>query len=539
MKSATVRMRRPQGAGGAGAGGMKLFGALLAAWLGMTAPLLAQGPARMKVRRWRVEGVTALDKGEVDAIVRPSQGKSLTLAQMKQTARRISAAYEARGYVMAYAYVPPQKFQDGVVLIKVQEGKIGKVKVEGNYNYSEKLIRRFMEPALESPIVHQPSLQRALLTLNQFMDLRVQSVLDAKKNGTVDVILKAKDSRPLHAILDYDNFGARLVGENRVGAGAMAANAVTDGDLLAIKYVFPIDEDASDPFAFVNYSLPLDNSGIRLETSYAHARTSVGQELAVLGIEGDAEILNVRGVLPDTLTTFVNSSWTAELVMKQVLNTGLDKQLFISEDDVRALGVGHRGTMFSRDSRTQFAHNVTFFQGTGKGLGGSEKGDAFTSRSAAGADNEFSKATVEAVVIQKLGKNTFALGRVSGQVADDALMVPEQFALGGPDSVRGFEQGEFLGDNGYTVAAELRQLVLQSQFSQLQLLGFVDHGDARIERPLVGERSSLTLTSAGVGMRAQLGRKVSARADVGFPIDPKRNTAGDAQKLHAQVSCRF
>lgn len=502
-------------------------------------PAARSSERRLVVKKWLVEGVRHLDRDVVQDITRPHVGKALTLTQMKAVARRIRDAYESRGYVMAYPYIPPQSFEDGVVTIKVIEGKIGKVKVENNWNYSEKLIRRFFAPALEEGIVHRPSLQRSLLVLNQFMDLGVQSVLDAKKNGDVDIVLKVKDRRPLHGLLDFDNFGARLVGENRVGAGAVAGNAVVDGDQLSIKYVFTVTDIGTDPFAFLNYSIPMGDHGSRLEMSYAHARTAIGAELAALGIEGDAEILGFRGVVPDTLSLTASTAWVAEMLVKQVKNTGLDRQFTISEDDVRSLGFGHRGTEFHGEGRTQFAHNVMVTQGLGKLLGGSEDGDIQTSRAAAGADNVFSKLTAESVLIQRLGSNTFALGRFNGQYSADPLMVPEQFALGGPDSVRGFEQGEFLGDVGYTFGAELRQLVLKSEESQLQVLAFIDHGSAHIEKPLVGEREKLSLTGAGVGVRAQLGRKVSARADIGFPVDPTSNNAGKKQKVAGQVSCRF
>lgn len=58
------------------------------------------------------------------------------------------------------------------------------------------------------------------------------------------------------------------------------------------------------------------------------------------------------------------------------------------------------------------------------------------------------------VAIHRVNAHGFVPGRFVGQVASAPLMVPEQFALGGPDSVRGYQQSEFLGDYGYALASE-------------------------------------------------------------------------------------
>lgn len=495
--------------------------------------------ATVRVDRFSITGNTILDQATIDAVVRPHQGKDLTLREIKGVARALRAVYRQRGYVLAYAYVPPQEFANGTVELRVQQGDYGQIKVEGNRHYSEAFIRRFFRPALATAQVYQPTLQRALLTLNQFLDLRVQSALESRKNGVVDVTLKVKDERPVHALFDYDNYGVRLVGRNRVGAGVLAGNVITDGDQLVVKLVHPFEIDNASPFQFATYSVPVGDEGTKIEGSFAKAKTSVGAELANLGIQGDAHIYNLRLIVPHELDLQRNHVWTGEFISKNVVNTALSGQIQISQDDVRAFAAGHRGTHYAKDGKTQIAHAGLLTVGTGDAFGGSPKGSTTTSRAGAGADNAYVKGTVDLVGIRRLRSKLFAVARLSGQLADDALVVPEQFTLGGPDSVRGFEVGEFLGDNGYSLSAELRQTVYQRTLSQVQAVAFFDHGHADIERPGAGERASRSLSGAGVGMRGQLGKTVSVRADVGFPLDPSRNTEGDDAKLHAQISSRF
>lgn len=491
---------------------------------------------RITVKRFRVAGNTILTPDEVRSALNDYTGKSLTLKQIKAAARKLRLALEAKGYMMARAFVPPQEFRDDAVEITVQEGQVGKVTIEGNQHYSRTFIERFFAPATGGGPLNRLSLQRALLVLNQNMDLRVQSVLDARKDGVVDVTLKVRDERPLHYIADYDNFGVRLVGRNRAGAGILAGNVLLEGDQLGVKVTHPFNVDQADPFYFLTYGAPVGDRGNRVEASYANAHTFVGDELAQLGIEGDASIATLRGTVMDDVRLDAISSWFAELTVKDVDNTALDGGLVISRDRVRSLAGGHRGTNYTGQGKTQVAHVAQVIAGLGTLFGGSDETDT-TSRQR--ADNSYARATAEVVAIHRVSAQGFLLGRFAGQAASDALMVPEQFALGGPDSVRGYQQGEFLGDYGYALAGEYRHSVLERRQSSIQMLAFLDHGSAHLKKPLGGEAAGRDLTGAGVGVRGQFGRTVSVRADWGRALDPDRNVDGDRSKLHAQVACRF
>jgi hemolysin activation/secretion protein len=114
----------------------------------------------------------------------------------------------------------------------------------------------------------------------------------------------------------------------------------------------------------------------------------------------------------------------------------------------------------------------------------------------------------------------------------------EQFAIGGPDSVRGYIQAEQLGDEGYFASMEFRRTLVQKPASNLQALAFVDHGHVynELPTPFDGPR---TLTGAGVGARAVVDRNTSLRLDLGFPLDPNRTSLNYSSMLYAQANHRF
>ena len=122
------------------------------------------------------------------------------------------------------------------------------------------------------------------------------------------------------------------------------------------------------------------------------------------------------------------------------------------------------------------------------------------------------------------------------QLGTGALLPTEQLAMGGHSSVRGFGEREYLADRGYTVSTEVRAPAMRLPVGgEVQFLGFLDHGRGWRDEPVqggVGERG--TLTSAGAGVRLQLGKYFKLRADLGVPLG-----GGDGSKAHIGVTGAF
>ena len=110
------------------------------------------------------------------------------------------------------------------------------------------------------------------------------------------------------------------------------------------------------------------------------------------------------------------------------------------------------------------------------------------------------------------------------QFADGNLLASEQLGAGGNATVRGYNEREANGDEGFLVRNELRTpswnmgAPFQGKQAQLQLLTFVDYGDVRNKRLLAGEPKHVELSSAGLGMRFSVGQNVSFRYDHGWQL---------------------
>jgi hemolysin activation/secretion protein len=490
---------------------------------------------KILIRRIRVDGVSVIPAAEVAAIVAPFEGRELPLSELKEVAAIIERSYRTRGYFLANVFLPVQKVQEGDVRFLVIEGRAGEVKIEGNTYFSDGFIQRHFEPALAAGVIRDRPLRRAMLVLNEFPDLRVQSVIQkGKQAGTVDVILKATDERPLHLTLDYNNFGNRFVGRNRGGAGLTIGNAFKEGDSFNGRVVIPFPSE-SDPFLQFEYTLPIDDEGRRLGIQYASAGTIAGQELQVLDIRGDADILGVNVLFPLRRSTESRASLSVGFTSKSVDNFILGA-LPLSNDELRLLAASYSRTHVQ--GRHRSLAFLTLTQGLGSTFGGTPAGAPLASR--VGASNDFTRLNVEVAGIQQMSRRLFAMARVVGQLTGTPLLVSEQFSLGGPDSVRGFLQSHALGDDGYAINLEMRFSVIAGSRNVVQAIAFYDHGGVHVELPQAGEVGSRSLTGAGLGLRASLfGGSTSLRADVGFPLAPDVDSNGDESTLHASASTRF
>lgn len=509
-------------------------------------PELPQPPSDPRhdpARRLRVQvgkilfvGNTLFSPDELAILARPYERRVVSLADLRELCARIRLLYLERGYFLARAGVPPQRMRNGVMRIAVSEGRVGRIRVLGNQYYSTQFILEMFSPALDEGILRQDSVERALLILNEFPDLKVRSLFDiGKAPGTTDITLQVTDSSPLHFGIDYNNYGNTLVGRHRAGTSVTGGNIFTDGDEGIVHAVFPFPSE-SLPFYQSSYAVPVNRYGTRVGASYATAKTRVGEgPLEVLDIRGDADILTFTASHPLRRDLRSSTNISAGLVGKDVRNFVFEN-VIVSEDKLREFTLGYDGSYLGDESRTQGSLLLT--QGLGEWFGARKNGDPLTSRPGARAGNGFSKMNGNLAYLWGFAPDHFLLLRTGGQLTTRPLTVPELFPLGGPDSVRGYIQSEFLGDYGYTASAEYRLQLVDSRDFSLQGAAFIDTGSAEIKRPLVNEVASRDLTGAGFGVRAWSSDNLSLRVDLGFPVSG-RDADDDGSVLYGQMNARW
>jgi hemolysin activation/secretion protein len=117
-------------------------------------------------------------------------------------------------------------------------------------------------------------------------------------------------------------------------------------------------------------------------------------------------------------------------------------------------------------------------------------------------------------------------------------LVGEEFAIGGADSVRGFGQGEAIGDVGYSGSVEYR-FPLEAKRDDYQGALFADRGSVRVLNPSIGQQVTFEATGVGVGLRLQLPDHLVGRVDLGLPLNQVLPTDTRSPFLYTQLVHTF
>jgi len=509
--------------------------------LALSSPTLAEPTAPVDsvlVKGFSFSGNTVISQSELEAVTQPYIGRSLTLPDLETVSAAVADLYKQKGYTLATAYVPQQEIRFGVVAIAILEGRVGEIFVTGNQHYSTEFIRARFAQAMEDKVIRNVALERALLLLNEYPDLKTSVLLGpGASTGSTNVYVKAEDKLPIHATLDYNNYGFSSISRNRFGAGVQIGNVVFDGATLNLNGIMG---DHPDRLLFGTgaYAVPIGVHGTKLVLSGSTGRFDVGAELAALQIHGRITTYDISVTHPYIKTRF-------QTLMAEAGFAAKDNQLFTlgtltGDDRIRMAKLGINYDRLDLSGRTYFS--LYGFQGLGELLGGMDNNAQQTTRQ--GADNRFTKANVYAGRIQSLGHDALLVVRASGQATTGPVVVIEQMLLGGADSVRGYQLGERFVDEGYTISAETRVPFFPSVLGSTQAAAFIDHGAGRLRNPQPGEQSFSSLTGTGVGLQTEVPYfSTRLRFDVGFPLGPAPSggtISGDRSPIfYVQAIARF
>ena len=472
----------------------------------------ASAQGQVTVKDFQFEGNTQVSAERLSQELEDLRGQNLTFEQLRGAADRLTDLYREEGYFTVRAALPAQDIKDGVVRFNIVESKLGTVTVQGNEKYSTEFLNWYLEPIKGQEYPNRHLLQRQLLLLNEFPDLEVSSIVEKGDDpNTVNLVIDAVDDNPTHFTIDYNNFGSRFTGRDRIGATLDFGNLSGNGDRLTLRGLRSLASKGVT-LGTASYSIPISNKGTKASFLVSNAAYGVGRELEILDIRGDAFVAGAFVSHPFIRTPDWNLDAQAGFMYQNIEDLILDQT--ISRDRLRELVLGVSTDWRSGNGRNYF--NARMTQDLGTGFGGMNVDDPLSSRQAGGG---FHKWNFDLARVHSFNKKWFGIARVSHQWATRALPTAEQYALGGIDTVRGYTQAAYLGDQGYNMSAEIRFQPIEGEDANLlQLAAFLDHGSAYLKRPALGEIPNVSLTGAGVGVRLNLPEDTFLRADIGWAI---------------------
>jgi hemolysin activation/secretion protein len=465
------------------------------------------------VKAFRITGSTVFNPSDFEPITKNYIGRPISLAQLFEIRSKITELYVNNGYITSGAYLPPQRLtKDSVVEIRVIEGEVEAIQINGNKRLSQGYVRSRIKQFTGKPLNRTRLLEGLqLLRLNPSIK-NVQAELSAGvRQGSSVLSVRIEEARSIHAQLTLDNDRAPSVGTDRRQVELSHGNLLGFGDAARVAYTNTDGSQTVD----LSYTIPVTPQNTTLSFSYGSSWSQV--------IEAPFDILDIRSrssYYELTLRHPVIWKPTQELGIGMTVSHQRSKSTLLGDIPFPALGADSEG-------RTRVTA-LRFFQDYTKR---SER-DVFALRSQfslglnaldatindAPPDGQFLAWRGQAQYVRLLAPDTILLLRGDLQISDRALVPFEQFGLGGSASVRGYRQDGLLTDNGAFASAEVRIPIFRpTKDSLFQLTPFVDVGRAwnnsGRENP-----DPQTLASVGIGLRFQWSERLSARFIWGIPI---------------------
>lgn len=467
---------------------------------------------RARIDRVRFTGAEGLvDDATLQPVVADALGKSLTYAQLKALAQRVSAALQAQGYLLARAYLPRQDLSDRELEIAIMIGRLqradGRVQVLSRDEALRTRMTAIADAALPDGPVRNDQLERALLLINDVPGVSARATLEkGDEPGTSRLLVNADTTPDWTGGISEDNFNNRYTGQWRTSAWTTLNRPLDREDQLGASLSHASGSDVLG----LNYSLGLNPSGLRANFATSWLHYDIGGEFKPLDLSGSAGTVSA-GLSYPLLRTRKRSLWlSVDAGHKRLIDRALGQTLRERElDELTAMLSGNAWDGWWGGGYT----GVSAGWETGS-LGLGNDADRLADAVSARTRGHFDKWIWRVERTQSLGglSNWGLYLGANGQIGSKNLDSSEKFLLGGPSGVRGYPVGEASGDSGWLASAELRRDFRMTRGVSAQALVFVDRGHVRQHiDPWAGSVMPWTgntygLSSIGIGLNLQSAR---------------------------------
>lgn len=508
--------------------------------------LLNTEQVAFKLKQINITGNTKFPTYVLMRLVDFKIGQQVTVNDLIMSANDITDYYQSHGYISTVAYLPPQKVKDGIIEIKVLEGKYGNVEINaGRWERASYLNKQYAEENNIQPgeVLNVKDVRNALTNMNteEYMKGAVAFADNEESEEYSDVTLEVKDRFPLNLDLRYDNQGRELIGTHRGVLYAGLHDVTGNGDTLMGTLSLT---DRSFGAGGI-YSLPIAKNDTRLNVGYSYSHVRLGKNLKWFNIKGDSHdtFIGVSRRLAKGEDYRLYGDITLDMRNTDLKSGNPLIDPWLEDYRTRVL----RGTLTDvKDDK----FGRWLFMGAVAGGIPVDASDSHKERNL--SSNNFVKVNANAARLQVMPHNQLALLQVNGQYANRHLWASEAMQVGGIASVRGFDEGFRIGDYGMTASFEYRcpipgfRAILPEKYKfisdSIQLAGFYDFGwyGDRFARNADGSKvHGDYMMGAGPGVVVKLTKYISANMYWGFPISGSRHLNYDGRPYKKDMRFHF
>jgi hemolysin activation/secretion protein len=474
-------------------------------------------PDQVLVQRLVVEGSTVFSEAELAAAVAPFEGRLLTLEELQQAADAVTQIYLNAGYLTSEAVVPPQDVADGLVRLRVIEGFLEEIRVEGSDRLAN-YVRQRVALAGAAP-VSQARLedQLRLLQTDSLFDNVEAGLRQGSMEGGSILTVRVSEAPAFSGSLTLDTLSPRSVGQLRTGATLRYQNLVGLGDRLQAS---AYRSTTGGAYAYdLSYQIPItpQNGTLLLRLAPNNYRiTDTSLPEFALDLQGSADSYEAVVRQPLIRTSDEEFALSAGFRYRQGSTLLLG---FITPPTITSV-FSFGQDYVRRDASGTWGLQSQFRLGTG----------LFNASVApTGPEAKFWSWQGQVQRWQVINPNHRLLIQGGVQLTTDSLLGSEQFVIGGAQSVRGYYQNQRFGDNGLRFSIE-DYITLQRDNDGrpiTRLIPFFDVGYVWATNADLAATQQNWMVGTGMAVEAQLLDNLSARVDFGVPLVTLDELPGD------------
>jgi hemolysin activation/secretion protein len=474
--------------------------------------------------------------------VQPAEGKSLTLEQLREVADKITQLYLDQGYITSRAILVDQAITNGIVQIRVIEGSLEEIKVEGTRRLNPNYVRSRVQLGAGTPLnTAKLEDQLRLLRADPLFENVEASLRAGSRVGQSILIVRVIEADPFEGSVGIDNYSPPSVGSERLGLNLLYRNITGLGDAIAGSY-YHTTQGGADNFEFT-YRLPVNamNGAVQLRT-FLSRNQIIDPTLTFADIQGDSQLYEISFQQPLIRTPREEFALSLGFAVQESKSVSVTFPGFFISPGADANGITNTSVIrfgqdyLRRDVRGAWSLRSLFSIGTG--LFGA------TINPSPEPDGRFFSWLGQVQRVQILNENNFLIVGADIQLTPDSLLPSQQFVIGGGQSLRGYRQNIRAADNGVRFSIEDRITLERNEAGAaiFQLAPFFDAGivwnvDDNPLNPFLP--SQRFLAGIGLGVIWEPQPRLTIRFDYGYPLINLKDRGENAQDNGIHFSVRY
>jgi hemolysin activation/secretion protein len=400
---------------------------------------------------FKYQGNTLFSSDEINSVTQPWLNKPLSFIELREVTVALQNFYSDRGRI-AQASFPPQDIENGIVLIAILEGRMGKVDVKsdnGSTQFSAEYAKKFFGNAVVSnELIDTQPLERGLMLLNEVPGVRATAAFEAGTlPGTSDFKIGLFDTPFFSGQASLSNYGSSSTGVGQAVAALAFNNLTGAGDQVNINAI----QSLGSSYAVASYNRPIGANGLKAGAQATYLTYQTLSSWSDTQTQGSAN--SASAFLTYALTRKPTALSTLKLNVEQRNYNNLQAGNTISNYQINAASLGISASVFE-GSRSVFSYGMTYTLGQ---LTINEFMQAVQDQIGPGTSGTYSKLNFNLTHKQELTAlpSTSWTNSVYGQLANKNLNSSEQIYMGGPYGVRAYPLAQGGGSQGAIMTSEL------------------------------------------------------------------------------------